>query len=130
MVQCYELRVLGPLPERAQERLAAMVVGCPEATTVLGTTADDSRSLSAAMSRVSCLGLELVELRRGPHRTELEVNGPLGPALQAALADMTVAMARRRCVLSLRTSGRTLVSALRVLTEQGVDLLSVRPARC
>ena len=36
----------------------------------------------------------------------------------------------RAILLSLRTSGRTLVSALRVLTEQGVDLLSVRPATC
>jgi hypothetical protein len=82
------------------------------------------------MSRVSCLGLELVEVRRGLHGSELEVSGPLGPALQAAFADLTVAMARRRCVLNLRTSGRTLVSLLRILTEQGVDLLSVRPATC
>ena len=128
MIQWYEVRVLGPLPEKARVLLGATLVGDSEARTVLGTVAADPPSLSAAISRLARLGLEVAEVRRDPCRTEVEVSGPLGPVLQAALADVAVAMARQRCVLSLRMSGKTLAAALHVLTEQGVDLVSVRAA--
>ena len=130
MVQSYEVRVLGPLPEKARRLLGSAVVGSPEARTLLGTADADPVTLSTAISRVAGLGLELTEIRRGPRHVELEVNGPLGPALQAALSGIIVSVVRRRCVLCLRTSGRTLAAALQILTEQGVDLLSIRAATC
>ena len=130
MIQSYEVRVLGPLPEKACALLGGSVVGQAEARTVLGTRAADPASLSSAISRVAALGLELTEVRRDRDRTELEVRGPLGPALQAALADIIVSTVRRRSVLCLLTPGRMLATALQILTEQGVDLLSIRAATC
>ena len=128
MVQSYEVRVLGPLPEKVCRLLGPAVVGEAETRTVLGTRAADPAAVASAISRVADLGLELTELRRDRDHTELEVSGLLGPTLQAALADVVGFMVRRRSVLCLRTPARTLAAALQVLTQQGVDLLSIRVA--
>ncbi|MGZ4696482.1 MAG: hypothetical protein ACXVGT_03330 [Oryzihumus sp.] len=130
MVLSYDVTVLGPLPEQVELVLGQSVVGEVGATTVLGTRGTDATALPRAIGRASRFGLELAGLHRDDRRGELEVSGPLGPVLQAAFADLTVAVARRSSVLCLRLPGRTLASALRLLTEQDVDLLSVRVAPC
>ena len=78
------------------------------------------------VSRLSGLGLELSEVRRGPQHTEIEIRGLLGPSLQAALADVADSMARWRCVLLLRLPARRLIEVLQALTDYGVPLIAIR----
>jgi hypothetical protein len=126
MLPSYEVRVLGPLPAEVLSALRAVTSGSAEARTVLHPVAADPATLTAALARLAALGLEVFEVRWGPRRAELEVRGILGPALQAALADVLVSDPRWRCVLCLRLPGRCPAEVVQALNEYGVDLVSIR----
>jgi hypothetical protein len=132
VLQAYDVKVLGPLPDAVLTALRHARIGVSEARTVLSTPLLDADRLAFLMSRLSALGLELSEVRRGPRHTEVEVRGLLGPSLQAALSDVADSMARWRCVLLLRLPARCLTEVLKALTDNGVPLLAIRaipPAR-
>ena len=122
MPESYVVKVLGPLPA-ALAALGCLRIGVVEARTVLRTR--DPALLATVVTRLSALGLELSEVHRGQGRSEVEVRGLIGPAVQAALSDVTVSMSRWRCVLFLRLPGRRLAEVLQALTDNGVDLLSI-----
>ncbi len=126
MLQAYDVKVLGPLPEAVLASLGQARIGVAEARTVLSTHRPDPDRLTSMVSRLSALGLELSEVRRGPRRTEIEIRGLLGPCLQAALSDGTDSMARWRCVLLLRLPARRLTEVLQALTDNDVHLLAIR----
>lgn len=126
MSQFYDVKVPGPLPDAVLAALGQVRIGTLGARTVLRAPTRDGDRLPAVMERLSALGLELSELRRGQRYAEVEIRGLLGPALQAALSDATVPVARWRCVLVLRLPGLRLAAALQALTEGGVDLLGIR----
>ena len=121
--ESYVVKVLGPLPS-ALAALGCLRVGVVEARTVLRTR--DRVLLATVVARLSALGLELSEVHRGPGPSEVEVRGLIGPAVQAALSDVAVSMSRWRCVLFLTLPGRRLGEVLQALTDNGVDLLSIR----
>jgi hypothetical protein len=123
MPESYVVKVLGPLPT-ALAALGCLRTGVVEARTVLRMR--DPAPLATVVTRLSALGLELSEVHRGPGRSEVEVRGLIGPAVQAALSDVAVSMSRRRCVLFLGLPGRRLGEVLQALTDNGVDLLSIR----
>jgi hypothetical protein len=121
--ESYVVKVLGPLPA-ALAALGHLRVGVVEARTVLRTR--EPVLLATVVTRLSALGLEVSEVHRGQDRSEVEVQGLVGPAVQAALSDVAESMSRWRCVLFLRLPGRRLAEVLQALTDNGVDLLSIR----
>lgn len=121
--ESYVVKVLGPLPA-ALAALGHLRVGVVEARTVLRTR--DPVLLATVVRRLSALGLEVSEVHRGQGRAEVEVLGLIGPAVQAALSDVAVSMSRWRCVLFLSLPGRRLAEVLQALTDNDVDLLSIR----
>ena len=121
--ESYVVKVLGPLPA-ALAALGRLRVGAVEARTVLRTR--DPVLLATVVTRLSALGLEVSEVHRGQDRSEIEVLGLIGPAVQAALSDVAVSMSRWRCVHFLRLPGRRLAEVLQALTDNGVDLLGIR----
>ena len=120
--ESYVVKVLGPLPA-ALAALGHLRIGGVEARTVLRTR--DPVLLATVVTRLSALGLEVSEVHRGQGRSEIEVLGLIGPAVQAALSDVAVSMSRWRCVLFLRLPGRRLAEVLQALTDNDVDLLSI-----
>ena len=126
MPEAYDVKVLGPLPEAVLTSLRHARIGVAEARTVLSTPRPDADRLASMVSRLSGLGLELSEVRRGPRHTEIEIRGLLGPSLQAALSDVADSMARWRCVLLLRLPARRLTEVLQALTDNGVHLIAIR----
>ena len=121
--ESYVVKVLGPLPA-ALAALGHLRVGVVEARTVLRTR--DPVLLATVVTRLSALGLEVSEVHRGQGRSEVEVLGLIGPAVQAALSDVAVSMSRWRCVLFLSLPGRRLAEVLQALTDNDVDLLGIR----
>ncbi len=121
--ESYVVKVLGPLPATLTA-LGQLRIGVAEARTVLRTR--DPALLATAVTRLSALGLEVSEVHRSQGRSEIEVRGLIGPAVQAALSDVAVSMSRWRCVLFLRLPGRRLAEVLQALTDNGVDLLGIR----
>ncbi len=126
MQQAYDVKVLGPLPQAVVTALGHARIGDAEARTVLSTPRLDATCLAGLVSRLSALGLELSEVRRGPLHAEIEIRGMLGPCLQVALSDVADAMARWRCVLLLRLPGPRLTEVLQALTDNDVPLLAIR----
>jgi hypothetical protein len=126
VLQAYDVKVLGPLPDAVFAALGHERIGVAEPRTVLSTPRPDADRLAFLMSRLSALGLELSEVRRGPRHTEVEVRGLLGPSLQAAFSDVADSMAKWRCVILLRLPARRLTEVLQALTDNGVRLLAIR----
>jgi hypothetical protein len=126
VLQAYDVKVLGPLPQAVLTVLGGARIDVAEARTVLWTPRPDADRLTCLVSRLSALGLELSEVRRGPGHTEVEVRGLLGPSLQAAFSDVADSMAKWRCVILLRLPARRLAEVLQALTDNGVHLLAIR----
>jgi hypothetical protein len=126
VLQAYDVKVLGPLPDAVLTALLHARIGVSEARTVLSTPCPDADRLAFLVSRLSALGLELSEVRRGSGHTEVEIRGLLGPSLQAAFSDVADSMARWRCVILLRLPARRLTEVLQALTDNGVRLLAIR----
>jgi hypothetical protein len=124
--EAYDVKVLGPLPEAVLASLRCARIGVAEARTVLSSPRPDADRLALMVSRLSALGLELSEVRRGPRHTEIEIRGLVGPSVRAALSDFADSMARWRCVLLLRLPARRLTEVLQSLTDNGVHVLAIR----